>query len=88
MKTINIRFVEQACDGWGRVKEKPTYTIQQKKFLRWSTIGYWQSSYAGAVWYCYSMENKETLLNTVLEQYYKIPRSQVIIKEFPMIKYY
>lgn len=88
MKTINIRFVEHTRDGWGRTKDKPSYTIQEKKFLRWSTIGYWQNGGVNSVWNIYSQENRDSLLEVVLEEYFKRPKSQVIICEHPMIKYY
>jgi len=83
MKTIKIRFIKVIP-----VDKSSFFYIQKKRLWWWVTLGYWMGSVGGDVWYPYTNIDKDKLLNTVLENYYKTDRKFIKITEYPSLKLY
>lgn len=77
MKTIKLRFVERGGD----------FLVQRKTWSGWKYIGYTINMGYGSVYNLYCEKTKEELLNTVLEQYYKVDKRFTQIIEYPQLKY-
>lgn len=79
MRKIKIRYI----------KQNNTYFLEKKYLFGWKRIGrYVDLYYGGIFWRPYSSENKKSLLNDVLKDYYKTDKTNIVIFEYPMIKTY
>lgn len=78
MKKIKIRFY----------KYKNHYLIQRKTIFGWKFISYIQNLGYGTIICRYNDVNKESLLNQVLENYYRKDKRFVKIIEYPEIHEY
>lgn len=79
MKTIKIRFIQH---------RKNKYSMQRKGFFGWRDITYTINMGYGSVTYDYIEETKESLLDKVLEEYYKMDKRFVRVIEHSTIKIY
>ena len=84
MKTIKIRFVESK-DSEGKID----YYIQSKKMFGYKYFKYAQSGGAGdTFYYQYRDNNKEMLLNTIINEVYCTVKNHIKVIEYPMLKIY
>jgi hypothetical protein len=77
MKTLKLRFVERRGD----------FLVQRKTWFGWKYIGYTINMGYGSVYNLYCEKTKESLLNTVLEKFYKVDKRFTQIIEYPQLKY-
>jgi hypothetical protein len=77
-KTISIRFINK----FG------TYYIQRKSLFGWKYLSGFHLVCDQKIYYDYYDGDTENLLNRVIKEHYGVDRKYVIIKEYPMIKYY
>lgn len=82
MKHLNIRFIEYNKKG------NTTYKIQVKKWYGWVTQGYTVDMGYGSFYNIYTDNNKESLLDKILEKKFKTVRKFVKITEYPSLKEY
>ena len=83
MKRLKIRFIE--FNNWSG---KLTYKIQVKKWYGWCTQGYAIDMGHGGVYNDYKNQDKESLLDEVLEKKFKTTRKFAKITEYPSLKKY
>jgi len=79
MKTIKIRFIQH---------RENKYSMQRKGLFGWRGITYTINMGYGSVTYDYIEETKESLLDKVLEEYYKMDKRFVRVIEHSTIKIY
>lgn len=79
MKTIKIRFIQH---------RENKYSMQRKGLFGWRDITYTINMGYGGVTYDYIEETKESLLDKVLEEYYKMDKRFVRVIEHSTIKIY
>lgn len=85
-KNIRIRFRQHGAD---QPVSDIRYSIQEKTFFGWNTIGYTLGGGAGDyVWFSYSERDKGALLDRVLAETMGTTKEFVTVHEYPMIKIY